>query len=120
MNSRSKKDNDLKRVKASVVQCEKVADISEESLKSDFDNWRNDYNKSWQIRFMHDLKCLQRSIALIDDALVQKELALVNEALRTAVFSSSALATTFECMTSDLMDLREVLKDAEIENKSEH
>lgn len=121
MNGEIKRDIDLNKVKASIVECAKVAGKCEESIKqSDFDDWHNDYSKSWQMRFMYDLQCLQKSISLVDDALVQKELATVDEALRSAVLHSSSLASTFECITSDLMHLRHVLKDAEIENKSEH
>ena len=121
MNSGIKKNIDLNKVKASIVECAKVAGKSEDSLKhSDFDDWHNDYSKSWQMRFMYDLQCLQRSINLVDDALVQKELATVDDALRSAVLHSSSLANTFEYITSDLMHLRHVLKDARVENKSEH
>lgn len=121
MNSEIKKDFDLNSVKASIVECIKVAGMSEENLKqSDFDDWHNDYSKSWQLRFMYDLQCLQKSINLVNDALVQKELATVDDALRSAVLHSSSLASTFEYITSDLMHLRHVLKDSAIENKSEH
>ena len=121
MNNATKDDFDLNKVKASIVECAKVAGKSESSLKqSDFDDWHNDYSKSWQMRFMYDLQCLQRSISLVDDALVQKELATVDDALRGAVLHSSSLASTFEYITNDLMHLRHVLRDASIDNKSDH
>lgn len=111
----------LNNVKASIVQCAKVAGSSEQELKeSNFDDWQNDYSKSWQVRFIYDLQCLQKAISLIDDALLQNDLVTVDEALRDAVIRSSSLASTFECITSDLMHLRHILKNAAIASHSEH
>lgn len=121
MNTSIKENFDLNSVKASIVECAKMAGMDEDTLKeSDFDDWHNDYNKSWQMRFMHDLQCLEKAISLVNDALAQKELATVDEALRSAVLNTSSLASTFEYITSDLMHLRHVLKDADSEDKSEH
>ena len=95
--------------------------MDEDALKeSDFNDWHIDYNKSWQMRFMHDLQCLQKAISLVNDALAQKELAIVDEALRSAVLNTSSLASTFEHISSDPMHLRHALKDADSEEKSEH
>jgi hypothetical protein len=111
----------LNSVKASIVECAKVAGSTEGVLKeSDFDTWQNDYSKSWQVRFMYDLQCLQKAINLIDSALLQKDLLTVDDALRDAVIRSSSLASTFEYITRDLMHLRHVLKDAAISSNSEH
>lgn len=119
MNSGVKKDFDLNSIKASIVECVKVAGKNEDSVKDgDFDDWQNDYSKSWQLRFIYDLQCLQQSINSVNDALVQKELSMVDEALRGAVMHSSSLASTFEYITSDLMHLRHVLKNPEVETKS--
>lgn len=121
MSSEIKKNFDLNTIKSSILKCVKVAGKNEESLKDeDFDDWHNDYNKSWQLRFIYDLQCLQQSINLVNDALVQKELSTIDDALRGAVLHSSSLASTFEYITSDLMHLRHVLKDSAIEKKSEH
>lgn len=116
-----KKGFDLNSVKASIVECVKVAGVSETKLKqSDFDEWHNDYNKSWHVRFLYDLQCLQKAINLIDDALLQKDLITVDEALRHAVLNSGSLASTFEFITDDLMHLRHVLKDVAVESQAEH
>lgn len=111
----------LNKVKASIVQCAKAVGSSEQVLKdSDFDDWQNDYSKSWQVRFIYDLQCLQKAIKLIDDAILQKDLLTVDKALRDAVIRSSSIASTFEYITSDLMHLRHILKNAPITGNSEH
>ena len=111
----------LNSIKASIVECARVAGASEGELKqSDFDSWENDYNKSWQVRFMYDLQCLQKAMQLIDDALMQKDLVTVDDALRDAVIRTSSIASTFEYITSDLMHLRHLLKNASIVTKSAH
>lgn len=112
---------DLNSMKNSIVECAKLAGASEGELKqSNFDDWENDYNKSWQVRFMYDLQCLQKAINLINDALTQKDLVTVDDALRDAVIRSSSLASTFEYITSDLMHLRHILKHASIDGNQAH
>lgn len=107
----------LNSVKASIVECAKVVGSTERALiESDFDDWQNDYSKSWQISFMYNLQCLQKAINLIDDALLQKDLLTVDDALRDAVLRSSALASTFEYITGDLMHVRHVLRNASTAN----
>lgn len=117
----NRKNFDLNSVKASIVECVKVAGVTEANLKeSDFDEWHNDYNKSWHVRFLYDLQCLQKAINLIDDALLQQDLMTVDEALRHAVLNTGSLASTFEFITDDLMHLRHVLKDVALNNTAEH
>lgn len=117
----NRKNFDLNSVKASIVECVKVAGVTEANLKeSDFDEWHNDYNKSWHVRFLYDLQCLQKAINLIDDALLQQDLMTVDEALRHAVLNAGSLASTFEFITDDLMHLRHVLKDVALNNTAEH
>lgn len=119
MGNEIEKDFDLNSVKASIVECVKVAGHSEDCLRDDdFKDWHNDFNQSWQLRFIHDLQCLQQSINSVNDALLQKELSTIDKALRGAVLNSSSLASTFESITSDLMRLRHVLKNPEVESKS--
>jgi len=115
MNNASKDGFDLNSVKASIVACIKVAGMNESSLiESDYDDWHNDYSASWQMRFIYDLQCLQKSMSHMNAALQQKNFATVDAALRDAVLHSSSLSSIFEYITSDLMHLRNVIKNAAV------
>ncbi len=93
----------------------KAAGINESSsIQNDYDDLHNDYNTSWQMRFIFDLQCLQKSMNHMNEALQQKNFAIVDAALRNAVLHSSSLSSTFEYITSDLMHLRNVIKNATV------
>jgi len=115
MNNASEDGFDLNSVKVSIVACIKAAGINESSsIQNDYDDLHNDYNTSWQMRFIFDLQCLQKSMNHMNEALQQKNFAIVDAALRNAVLHSSSLSSTFEYITSDLMHLRNVIKNATV------